>query len=71
MALQSIGIFMVKWPASLKILFVYFFLKIWLSGPVLIVVGAVLCGKVMIDWGPAMERRLSDSLNSQLYDEVY
>uniref|UniRef100_A0A183BLW2 Transmembrane protein n=1 Tax=Globodera pallida TaxID=36090 RepID=A0A183BLW2_GLOPA len=44
--------------------------KIWLAGPVLIVVGAVLCGKVMIDWGPAMRRGRADSLDSQLMDEL-
>lgn len=27
--------------------------KVWLAGPTTIVVGLVLCGKVMIDWGPA------------------
>lgn len=43
--------------------------KVWLSGPVLIVVGTVLCGKVMIDWGPAMERSYSDSLDQQI-DEL-
>ena len=44
--------------------------KVWLAGPVLIVVGAVLCGKVMIDWGPAMERGRAGSVDSRLVDEV-
>lgn len=44
--------------------------KVWLAGPVLIVVGAVLCGKVMIDWGPAMERGRAGSVDSRLVNEV-
>ncbi|KAL3073328.1 hypothetical protein niasHT_038685 [Heterodera trifolii] len=44
--------------------------KIWLAGPVLMVVGGVLCGKVMIDWGPAMSRGRTGSLDSQLVDEL-
>uniref|UniRef100_A0AC35TYY5 GTP-binding protein Rheb n=1 Tax=Rhabditophanes sp. KR3021 TaxID=114890 RepID=A0AC35TYY5_9BILA len=28
--------------------------KIWLAGPTTMVIGLVLCGKVFIDWGPAM-----------------
>uniref|UniRef100_A0A0N5AXZ3 DUF4203 domain-containing protein n=1 Tax=Syphacia muris TaxID=451379 RepID=A0A0N5AXZ3_9BILA len=31
--------------------------KVWLAGPTTMVVGLVLCGKVVIDWGPAMHQR--------------
>ncbi|VDD86001.1 unnamed protein product [Enterobius vermicularis] len=31
--------------------------KVWLAGPTTMVVGLVLCGKVVIDWGPAMRQQ--------------
>uniref|UniRef100_A0A0K0FE59 Transmembrane protein 220 n=1 Tax=Strongyloides venezuelensis TaxID=75913 RepID=A0A0K0FE59_STRVS len=42
--------------------------KIWLAGPTTMVVGLVLCGKVIIDWSPAMHRGRHNSLDS-IFDE--
>jgi hypothetical protein len=37
--------------------------KIWLAGPTTFTVGLVLCGKVVIDWGPAQLDSRSESDN--------
>ncbi|VDK45968.1 unnamed protein product [Anisakis simplex] len=39
--------------------------KVWLAGPTTMVVGLVLCGKVVIDWGPAMAHARDGSTESQ------
>ncbi|KJH43282.1 hypothetical protein DICVIV_10701 [Dictyocaulus viviparus] len=38
--------------------------KVWLAGPTTMVVGLVLCGKVIIDWGPAMLHAREGSVDS-------
>ncbi|CAI4232608.1 unnamed protein product [Auanema sp. JU1783] len=38
--------------------------KVWLAGPTTMVVGLVLCGKVIIDWGPAMMHAREGSIDS-------
>uniref|UniRef100_A0A1I8A106 Transmembrane protein n=1 Tax=Steinernema glaseri TaxID=37863 RepID=A0A1I8A106_9BILA len=38
--------------------------KVWLAGPTTMVVGLVLCGKVIIDWKPAMMHGRSDSFDT-------
>uniref|UniRef100_A0A915A4Y0 Uncharacterized protein n=1 Tax=Parascaris univalens TaxID=6257 RepID=A0A915A4Y0_PARUN len=40
--------------------------KVWLAGPTTMVVGLVLCGKVVIDWGPAMAHAREGSFDSRL-----
>uniref|UniRef100_A0A7E4W879 Conserved plasma membrane protein n=1 Tax=Panagrellus redivivus TaxID=6233 RepID=A0A7E4W879_PANRE len=42
--------------------------KVWLAGPTTMVVGLVLCGKVVIDWGPAMLHARQGSLDSVFMD---
>ncbi|VDN60505.1 unnamed protein product [Dracunculus medinensis] len=37
--------------------------KVWLAGPTTIVVGLVLLGKVVIDWGPAMNSKHFNSMD--------
>uniref|UniRef100_A0A0N4ZBW1 Transmembrane protein 220 n=1 Tax=Parastrongyloides trichosuri TaxID=131310 RepID=A0A0N4ZBW1_PARTI len=44
--------------------------KIWLAGPTTMVVGLVLCGKVMIDWTPAMYRGRHNSIESMLEEQM-
>ncbi|KAI6215962.1 hypothetical protein M3Y94_00446700 [Aphelenchoides besseyi] len=43
--------------------------KVWLAGPTTIVVGLVLCGKVIIDWGPAMSHGRHDSIDSAFMEQ--
>ncbi|VDM59763.1 unnamed protein product [Angiostrongylus costaricensis] len=42
--------------------------KVWLAGPTTMVVGLVLCGKVIIDWGPAMLHAREGSIDSRLME---
>ncbi|VDL71072.1 unnamed protein product [Nippostrongylus brasiliensis] len=42
--------------------------KVWLAGPTTMVVGLVLCGKVIIDWGPAMLHAREDSIDRRLLE---
>lgn len=44
--------------------------KVWLAGPTTMVVGLVLCGKVVIDWGPAMAHAREGSVDSRLNQEL-
>ncbi|VDN07759.1 unnamed protein product [Thelazia callipaeda] len=46
--------------------------KVWLAGPTTIVVGLVLCGKVIIDWKPAMmhSQPYSDYSINRVKDEI-
>ncbi|KAI1732023.1 hypothetical protein Ddc_00872 [Ditylenchus destructor] len=44
--------------------------KVWLAGPTTMVVGLVLCGKVIIDWGPAMAHGREGSIDSRLMDQL-
>ncbi|TMS37131.1 hypothetical protein L596_004130 [Steinernema carpocapsae] len=44
--------------------------KVWLAGPTTMVVGLVLCGKVIIDWKPAMMHGRSDSLEACIPPQV-
>lgn len=46
------------------------FFKVWLAGPTTMVVGLVLAGKVVIDWGPAMLHAREGSIDSRLFDQV-
>ncbi|KAE9417336.1 hypothetical protein Angca_001967, partial [Angiostrongylus cantonensis] len=42
--------------------------KVWLAGPTTMVVGLVLCGKVIIDWGPAMLHARDDYIDSRFIE---
>uniref|UniRef100_A0AC34QVB3 Uncharacterized protein n=1 Tax=Panagrolaimus sp. JU765 TaxID=591449 RepID=A0AC34QVB3_9BILA len=44
--------------------------KVWLAGPTTMVVGLVLCGKVVIDWGPAMLHAREGSIDSALVQRM-
>ncbi|GMR61220.1 hypothetical protein PMAYCL1PPCAC_31415, partial [Pristionchus mayeri] len=44
--------------------------KVWLAGPTTMVVGLVLCGKVIIDWGPAMMHAREGSIDSRLDEHL-
>ncbi|GMT35901.1 hypothetical protein PFISCL1PPCAC_27198, partial [Pristionchus fissidentatus] len=44
--------------------------KVWLAGPTTMVVGLVLCGKVIIDWGPAMMHAREGSIDSRLDEHM-
>uniref|UniRef100_A0A915E1A0 Uncharacterized protein n=1 Tax=Ditylenchus dipsaci TaxID=166011 RepID=A0A915E1A0_9BILA len=44
--------------------------KVWLAGPTTMVVGLVLCGKVIIDWGPAMMHGREGSIDSRIMDQL-
>ncbi|KAK0397577.1 hypothetical protein QR680_002178 [Steinernema hermaphroditum] len=44
--------------------------KVWLAGPTTMVVGLVLCGKVIIDWKPAMMRGRSDSIDACILQQA-
>ncbi|KAE9553411.1 hypothetical protein FO519_003370 [Halicephalobus sp. NKZ332] len=44
--------------------------KVWLAGPTTMVVGLVLCGKVVIDWGPAMLHAREGSIDSTLIEQT-
>ncbi|CEF59471.1 Hypothetical protein SRAE_X000121900 [Strongyloides ratti] len=44
--------------------------KIWLAGPTTMVVGLVLCGKVIIDWAPAMYRGRHNSIDSIFEEQM-
>lgn len=45
--------------------------KVWLAGPTTMVVGLVLAGKVVIDWGPAMLHAREGSIDSRLFDQLH
>ncbi|CAJ0945351.1 unnamed protein product, partial [Mesorhabditis belari] len=44
--------------------------KVWLAGPTTMVVGLVLVGKVMIDWGPAMMSARQGSIDSRMAEQT-
>lgn len=44
--------------------------KVWLAGPTTMVVGLVLAGKVVIDWGPAMLHGRQGSIDSRFMDPM-
>ncbi|CAD5221986.1 unnamed protein product [Bursaphelenchus xylophilus] len=44
--------------------------KIWLAGPTTMVVGLVLVGKVIIDWGPAMTHGRHGSIDSAFLEQM-
>ncbi|CAB3400660.1 unnamed protein product [Caenorhabditis bovis] len=44
--------------------------KVWLAGPTTMVVGLVLAGKVIIDWGPAMLHGREGSIDSQFFEQM-
>ena len=46
------------------------FFSVWLAGPTTMVVGLVLCGKVVIDWGPAMLHAREGSIDSALVEQI-
>ncbi|KAH7707095.1 hypothetical protein AAVH_25681 [Aphelenchoides avenae] len=44
--------------------------RVWLGGPTAMVVGLVLWGKVLVDWGPAMHRGRDETMESLQADPV-